>query len=93
MKQGLLGFGLVMLLGLVGWLVAFGAVPPCEAMQAQARKLGEAKDARSKGIAAALGKPDASISTVECIGMAVRMKALGAAGVTVIGPGAGKPTK
>lgn len=93
MKQGLLGFGLVMLVGVVGWLGAFGATAPCEAMQAQARKPGEAKDSKSQGIAAALGKPDPSISTVECMGMAVRMKALGEGGVTVIGPGAGKATK
>ena len=89
MKQGLLGFALVMLAGLLGWFAAFGAMTPCEAMQAEARKLGESKDAKSKGIASALSNPrPGSVSTVECIGMAVRMKALGAGGVTVVGPGA-----
>ena len=89
MKQGLLGFALVMLAGLVGWLAAFGATAPCEAMQAQARRLGESKDAKSRGISSALSNPrPGSVSTVECIGMAVRMKALGASGVTVVGPGA-----
>ena len=92
MKQGLLGFALVMVAGLLGWFAAFGATAPCEAMQAEARKLGEAKDAKSKGIASALGNPKpGSVSTVECIGMAVRMKALGAGGVTVVGPGAPPP--
>lgn len=86
MKQGLIGFTLVILAAGLGWLMAFGATPPCEAMQSEARKLSGAKDAKSQGIARALGKPGRNVSTLDCVGMAVRMKALGADGVTVIGP-------
>lgn len=89
MRQGLLGFGLVLIAAVLGWFLTFGATAPCEAMQEQARKLGEAKDARSRGIASALGNPKpGTVSVFECIGMAVRIRALGAGGVTVVGPGA-----
>jgi hypothetical protein len=93
MKQGLIGFGLVLLAALLGWFLTFGATAPCEAMQEQARKLGEAKDARSRGIASALGNPKpGTVSVFECIGMALRIRALGAGGVTVVGRGAQSPT-
>ncbi len=89
MKQALVGFALVMLVAGAAWIVSFGAAAPCEAMRAEAHKLSELPDTRSKGVGAILDKPaDGSVSTVECAALAVRIKAFGAGGVTVVGPGA-----
>ena len=90
MKQGLIGFGLVLLVAAVGWLIAFGATAPCAAMGAEAKRLSEAPDTKSKAVGAMLAGPQgASLSALECAATAVRIKALGAGGVTVIGPGHG----
>jgi hypothetical protein len=86
MKNAVIGLGILLLGALLGWLLAFGATPPCEAMQVEARKLADEKqDTFSKAISAAfVNFKEGTVSPVECIAMSIRMKAFGRSGVTVL---------
>ena len=87
MKGFFIGLGIVALVVVLGWLAAFGATAPCEALQAEARKLGGDQDPLAKAILEATRS--GKLSTPECAATAVRIKAFGGGGVTVVGPGAG----
>lgn len=86
MKGALSGVVIVLLLVAGGWFLAFGATPPCEAMQKEALGLAAEKDdAAGRAISSTLGHPKPGrISPLECFSMAIRMKAAGRAGVTIL---------
>ena len=83
------GLGIVALVAVLGWLVAFGAAAPCDALQAEARNLsGDKKDVTATAILDAA--KSGTLSQVECAATAVRIKAFGKGGVTVVAPGGKK---
>jgi hypothetical protein len=66
-----------------GWLVAFGATPPCVAAVSQARSLGdEHDDPFAEDVIAAVR--DGSLSAPACLVLSVRLRAFGKDGVHVV---------
>ena len=85
MRGFVAGLLLVVVLALGGWIAAFGPVQPCQALAAEATKLNaEKKDPVGAALLTAIGA--GKISMPECAATAVRMRAMGKNGVTVVIP-------
>jgi hypothetical protein len=75
--------GLLLVLGVVGWLGVFGATAPCVAAVSQARSLGnEHDDPFAEDVIAAVR--DGSLSAPACLVLSVRLRAFGKEGVHVV---------
>ena len=74
MRRGLLLIGSIAAIAAVAWLAAFGATSPCDALRSEASHVavteGQTPEVK-KAVSDALG----GFSGIQCIGMAVRLKA------------------
>ena len=72
MKNAVIGLGATVLLMMVAWAIAFGGRSPCAALAVEVER---ATASEPPPIAKAMQDAVAGISTLQCMGLAARLKA------------------
>jgi hypothetical protein len=86
MKNAIVGLGAVVLMAAAGWWLTFGALSPCDAMRAEARRVA---DAEAGLIGRAIGSALVEVRTndftpLQCASTAVKLRLQGKEALKVI---------